>query len=165
MKTKDIKWKKRKAYEEQDKFDGCYVLRTDRDNLTDKEIWETYVMLTRVEKSFRSMKSSLGLRPNFHQKEDRADAHMFISVLAYHILHAIEHKLRQRGEHRSWNTLRDILSTHQRLTIAYNVKEQKLVQRNHLRLCTSAEPEHKLIYKKLGLSEIPLPQKYYTKNQ
>jgi len=164
IKTKDIKWKKRKAYEEQDKFDGCYVLRTDRDDLTDKEIWETYVMLTRVEKSFRSMKSSLGLRPNFHQKEDRADAHMFISVLAYHILHAIEHKLRQKGEHRSWDTIRDILYTHQRLTIAYNVKEQKKIKRNHLRLCTTAEPEQKLIYQKLGLSEIPLPKKYYTKN-
>lgn len=164
IKAKDIKWKKRNAYEEQDKFDGCYVLRTDRDDLTDKEIWETYVMLTRVEKSFRSMKSSLGLRPSFHQKEDRTDAHLFISVLAYHILHAIEHRLRQKGEHRSWDTLRTILSTHQRLTIAYNVKEQKLIQRNHLRLCTTAEPEHKLIYQKLGLSEIPLAKKYYTKN-
>ena len=60
-------------------------------------------MLTRVENAFRSMKSSLGLRPNFHQNEQRADAHMFISVLAYHILHAIEYRLGQCGDHRLWS--------------------------------------------------------------
>lgn len=162
IKSIDIKWKKRNAYEQQDKLDGCYVLRTDRHDLTDKEIWETYVMLTRIEKAFRSMKSSLGLRPNFHQNEDRADAHMFISVIAYHILHAIEHELRQKEDHRSWDTIRDILSTHQRLTIAYNVKEQEQVRRHHLRLCTTAEPEHKLIYQHLGIPKEPLPKKYYA---
>jgi len=137
-------------------------LRTDRLDLTDQEIWETYVMLTRVESAFRSMKSSLGLRPNFHQTPERADAHMFISVLAYHILHTIEYRLRQRDDHRLWSTIRDVLSTHQRLTIEYNVKEQDQVQRHHLRLCGNAEPEHKQIYESLGLKEVPLPRKRYA---
>jgi len=137
-------------------------LRTDRCDLTDKEIWQTYVMLTGVEKAFRSMKSSLGLRPNFHQNEDRADAHMFISVLAYHIMHTIEYKLRQRGDHQSWETIRNTLSTHQRLTIEYNVKDQDRIQRHHLRLCSKAEPEHKLIYQHLGLSDVPLPRKFHA---
>jgi transposase len=162
VKAKDIVWKKRKLYDKQSKFDGCYVLRTDRCDLTDKEIWQTYVMLTGVEKAFRSMKSSLGLRPNFHQNEDRADAHMFISVLAYHIMHTIEYKLRQHGDHQSWETIRDLLSTHQRLTIEYNVKDQGRIQRHHLRLCSKAEPEHKLIYQYLGLSEVPLPRKFHA---
>jgi len=43
-------------------------------------------MLVRVEESFRSIKSELGLRPNFHQKERRIEAHIFITTLAYHIL-------------------------------------------------------------------------------
>lgn len=154
-----IKWQKRPEYDTHRRFEDCYVLRTDRIDLTDKQIWETYVMLTRVESAFRSMKSSLGLRPNFHQNEDRADAHMFISVLAYHILHTIEHKLRLCGDHRSWATIRDILSTHQRLTIEYNVKEHNEVQRNHLRLCSNAEPEHREIYHRLNLKEVSLPRK------
>ena len=115
-----------------------------------------------MESAFRSLKSSLGLRPNFHQNEERADAHMFISVLAYHILHTIEYKLRQSGDHRSWATIRDILSTHQRLTIEYNVKEQGQVRRNHLRLCSNVEPEHRHIYQRLNLKEIPLPRKIMT---
>jgi transposase len=140
-------------------------LRTDRLDLSDKELWETYVMLTRVERAFRSLKSSLGLRPNFHQNEHRADAHMFISVLAYHILNIIEFKLRKTGDHRSWDTIKSALSTHQRLTIEYDVKKDDKIYHNHLRLCSSAEPEHQKIYQRLGVSDIPLPRKKYTANQ
>ena len=64
------------------------------------------MMLSQVESAFRCLKSSLGLRPNFHQIEARADAHLFISVLAYHLLHTIEYKLRQCGDHRSWASIR-----------------------------------------------------------
>ena len=163
--AKDIVWNKRAQYDTLAEFDGCYVLRTDRLDLSDKQIWETYVMLTRIENAFRSMKSSLGLRPNFHQKEHRADTHMFISVLAYHILHSIEYKLRQTGDRRNWATVRDVLSTHQRLTVEYDVKEQDEIQRHHLRLCSNAEPEHKQIYERLKLKELPLPRKLYVENQ
>lgn len=156
--AKDIIWNKKPRYDALAKFDGCYVLKTDRLDLSDKEIWETYIMLTQIENAFRSMKSSLGLRPNFHQKEDRADAHMFISVLAYHILHSIEFKLRQQGDHRTWATIREVLSTHQRLTIEYDVKEQNKAQRHHLRLCSTPEAEHKEIYGRLGVNEVPLPR-------
>jgi transposase len=162
VKATAVVWKKREQYDQISKFDGCYVLSTDRVELSDKQIWETYVMLTRVENAFRSMKSSLGLRPNFHQNEERADAHMFISVLAYHILHAIEYRLGKNKDHRLWSTIRDVLSTHQRLTIEYNLKEQDTVQRHHLRLCSNPEPEHKQIYRNLELSEVPLPRKLHA---
>jgi len=152
----DILWKKKTAHEQDESFDGCYVLRTDRTDLTDKEIWQTYVMLTRVESAFQSMKSSLGLRPNFHQIERRADAHLFISVLAYHILHAIEHRLRQNGDNRCWNTIRQVLSTHQRLTLEYDAKEGEAINHSHLRVSTRPEPAHMMIYKKLGISGHPL---------
>jgi transposase len=156
--AKDIIWKKRS--ESAGKFDGCFVLRTDRFDMSAEQIWKTYVMLTRVEKAFRCLKSSLGLRPVFHQVQQRADSHMFISVLAYHILHIIEHRLRMHGDHRSWETIRDILSTHQRLTIEYNVKEQDKIVRYHLRLCSMPEPEHRVIYHRLGLSGLPLDRTY-----
>ena len=158
--ARDIIWKKRQQrYDEQQGQEGCYLLRTNRDDLSDKEIWGTYTMLTRVERAFRCLKSSLGIRPNYHQKEQRADAHMFISVLAYHLLHAIEHQLRRHGDHRSWETIRKVLSTHHRLTFSYNAKKDAKVQRHHLRMCSVPEPEHKKIYQELGLSETPLNRK------
>jgi len=53
-------------------------------------------MLTDIEDAFRCMKSELGLRPIYHQKETRCDGHIFITLLAYHLLHTIHFKLRQR---------------------------------------------------------------------
>ena len=160
--AKTILWGKREQYKDINKFDGCYVLRTDRLDLSDKEIWETYIMLTRIENAFRSMKSHLGFRPIFHQNKNRADAHIFISVLAYHILHTIEYKLRQHGEKRSWGSIRESLSTHQRLTIEYNVKKKNRVVRQHMRICSCPEPDHKNIYRMLGLNEEPLPRQLYN---
>ncbi len=65
--------------------------------------------LLKAESGFRMLKSSLGLRPNHHQLEDRVDGHIFISVLAYHLLNWIRQKLEQSGDHREWNTIRRIL--------------------------------------------------------
>ncbi len=159
-----VLWNKRDKYKEISKFDGCYVLRTDRLDLSDTEIWETYIMLTQIEGAFRSMKSHLGLRPIFHQNEKSANAHLFISVLAYHILHTIEYKLRQHGENRCWASIRESLSTHQRLTIEYNVKKNHKIVRQHMRVCSQPEPDHKNIYRLLGLKEVPLPKKIYDAN-
>lgn len=60
--ARDIVWYKKSQFDESAKFDGCYVLRTDRLDLSDKELWGTYVMLTRIEGAFRSMKSSPPIR-------------------------------------------------------------------------------------------------------
>jgi hypothetical protein len=160
--AKDIVWKQRDAYEHHDKLDGGYLLRTDREDLIDAEIGETYGMLTRIETAFRALQSSLGLRPNCHQQEERAAAQLFISVLAYHRLTAVEHRLRSRGDHRSWASLREVLSTHQRLTIEYREKTGDRHQQHHLRVCSQPEAEHKLIYERLGLDPEPLPRTRYV---
>jgi transposase len=157
----DIVWKKKAGlYEEETGREGSYVLRTDRVDLSDKEIWETYIMLRQIEYAFKSMKSSLGLRPNFHQIEGRVDTHMFISVLAYHLLHIIEYRLRQKGDHRQWATIRNVLKTHERLTIGYKRKEEDgTVRQQYVRINSQVEPEHMEVYRKVGLSGIPLPRK------
>ena len=140
--------------------EGSYILRTNRSDLTDKGIWEIYVMLTKIENAFKNMKSFLGLRPNFHQKENRVDTHVFISVTAYHILNIIEYRLRQKGDHRSWKTIRDVLKTHERLTISYQVKDEDGHAHQHLiRINSKLEPEHLEIDRKFNLSGVPLPRK------
>ena len=156
--------KKKALYDAQVKYEGCYVLRTDRVELSDEEVWKTYVMLTQIESAFRCLKTSLGFRPVFHQLEMRSDSHLFISVLAYHILHTIESRLRSHGDHRSWKTIRTILSTHQLLTIEYNYKEEEIIRHGHMRLCSLPETEHKIIYHRLGLSDLPLGRRYTIEN-
>jgi len=135
-------------------------------DLSDEEIWSIYIMLRQIEYAFISMKSCLGLRPNFHQKEDRVDTHMFISVVAYHILHMIENRLKAGGDHRKWSTIRNILSTHERITIGYKIKKENgTIRQKYVRLNSRLEPEHLEIYNMFGLSGVPLPRKRLVYNQ
>ncbi len=158
--TKKIIWKKKNLYEKEIEQEGSYLLRTDRFDLSNAEIWKTHLMLNQIESAFKSMKSFLGLRPNFHQKESRVDTHLFISVLAYHILHIIEYRLRQKGDCRSWATIRNILKTHERSTICYQTKDEtEQVHQQFVRVSSGLEPEHLEIYRKLKLSGNPLPRK------
>ncbi len=118
LKAPDLTWHtidEKEAYERQ--MDGNYLLKTNRNDLERGNIWKFYVMLTRVEDAFKDFKSHLGLRPNFHQKEKRVDGHIFISILAYHLLHSIQYTLRMKGEHSRWSTIRRLVSTHSYSTI------------------------------------------------
>lgn len=99
------------------RLDGGYLLKTDRHDLSDEEIWRLYILLTRIEDAFRTMKSPLMERPIFHHFENRVQAHIFLCVLAYHLLVAIEKRFLDQGVHTSWATLREQLATHQVITI------------------------------------------------
>ena len=141
-------------------------MRTDRVDLADEEIWSIYMMLGQIEYAFLCMKSSLGLRPNFHQKEERVDTHMFISVVAYHLFHAIESRLRAGGDRRKWPTVCNVLKTHERMTIGYRVKEDDgSIRQRYVRVNSRLEPEYLEVYRMFGLSGIPLPRRRLAYNQ
>lgn len=77
-------WRLRKAKLRQvRRREGRYLLRT---NLTEEDpvkLWEYYTQLTQVEEAFKNLKGDLSLRPVYHQREDRIEAHIFVSFLAY----------------------------------------------------------------------------------
>jgi len=144
----DINWHlKEKGINE-----GVYWLRTNKIELKEQQIWNIYNMLTDIEDAFRCMKSDLGLRPVNHQKEYRVDGHLFITVLAYHILHTIRFKLRLKGIHHSWNTIRTLLSTQVRITTMMKRKDGKVI---HIRKSSQAELSYKKIYDALNISYKP----------
>lgn len=63
--------------------EGRYLLRS---NLTEEQpvtLWHLYIQLTQVEEAFKNLKGDLSLRPIFHQKEERIEAHIFVAFLAY----------------------------------------------------------------------------------
>ena len=133
-----------------EKIDGAYLLKTDRKNLTEDEIWRTYILLTRIENAFRNMKSPLAERPIFHHKKDRAQTHIFLCVLAYHLLVCVEKMFLDRKIHTSWASLRKILSTHQVVTIALPISSGEILR---IRKDTKPEKEHSEIYEVLGLPQ------------
>jgi transposase len=100
-----------------ERLDGCYLLKTSRKDLSGDELWRIYILLTRAENAFRDMKSPLAERPIWHHLEHRTDTHIFLCVLAYHLLISIEKTLLDKGVHTSWATARDTLKTHQICTV------------------------------------------------
>ena len=130
------------------KLDGSYVLKTDRQDLTADEIWRTYILLTRVESAFRSMKSPLMERPIFHHLKNRTQTHIFLCVLAYHLLVAIEKRFLDKGIHTSWWTIRQQLRTHQVVTVVLPTADGRVLK---IRKAGSPEPVHKEIYETLRI--------------
>jgi transposase len=131
-------------------LDGSYMLKTDRDDLSDEDIWKLYSLLTRIEAAFRDLKGPLAERPIFHQIDKRVETHIFICVLAYHILAAIEKMFRDRGVYISWESARKELRTHQVVTTTMPAKNGRLLK---IRKDTKPEPVHKAIYKLLQIPD------------
>jgi DDE family transposase len=63
--------------------EGCYLLRTNVPGWTAAELWQAYIQLTEAEAAFRIQKSDLALRPIWHQKEERVQAHILVCFLGY----------------------------------------------------------------------------------
>jgi transposase len=128
--------------------DGSYLLKTDRENLRAEEAWRIYILLTRAEAAFRAMKSPLSERPIHHRKECRVESHIFLCVLAYHLLIAIEKTLLDQNVHTSWETVREALKTHQVNTIVLPTQAGQVLR---IRKATTPEPVHRDLYQKLGI--------------
>ena len=135
-----------------DSYPGVYCLRTNQNTWDESTLWRTYTMLTDLEAVFRSLKSELGLRPVFHQKTKRVSGHLFITLLAYHLIHTIRCQLKMKNIHSSWSNLRKQLKGQDRITISMNCQNGETV---HIRKSTRPEPRQQVIYDALGLGHYP----------
>jgi len=79
-----LQWKKLESWREWARIsEGCYLLRSNVTDWTGEELWRAYIQLTEAEAAFRVHKSDLQLRPVWHQKEKRVQAHILVCFLAY----------------------------------------------------------------------------------
>lgn len=146
-----------------EQLDGSYLLKSDRDDLSADDYWRVYILLTRVENAFRNMKSPLAERPIFHQLAHRVETHIFLCVLAYHLLVAIEKTLLDQQVHTSWGTIREILSTHQVCTIVLPTDDGSVLR---IRKGSTPERQHAHLYKLLDVpKEVIEPRKTWTRNE
>jgi transposase len=147
-----IIWERQTLADTKDSLPGVYCLRTTHMELDEAALWRTYTMLTDLEAVFRSLKSELGMRPVFHQLTKRVTAHLFISVLAYHLVHSIRYRLKKTGINSSWSDLRKQLTGQNRVTISMQCRDDAVV---HVRKSTRPEPRQQKIYSALGLCPYP----------
>ncbi len=144
-----IAWKRLEKPHSQATHPGVYCLRANFTDWDDQTMWDTYTMLTDLEGVFRSLKSELRLRPIYHRKEKRVNGHIFITLIAYHLVQTLRSQLKAKGIYDSWQTIRAKMENQQRVTVVLQRKDGKTI---HLRKATRAEPHQKEIYDALGIS-------------
>jgi transposase len=145
-----------------ERLDGCYLLKTSREDLSGDELWRIYILLTRAENAFRDMKSPLAERPIWHHLERRTDTHIFLCVLAYHLLISIEKTLLDKGVHTSWATVRDILKTHQICTVVLPTDDGSCLR---MRKAATPDPDVQQLYRHLDISpDIIKPRHTWAKS-
>lgn len=148
---------------------GEYIIRTSRNELQDTEISLVHRTLTMIESAFEWLKSDLGLRPNFHQKDSRMSTHASISVLAYFVLAPILNKMECGGMFVSysdtkedhdpwiqpygWKGLVRTMSSQTRVTTSFKCQNGSMIDAR-----TTVEPtaDQVELYKRLKIPSRPL---------
>lgn len=145
----DIQWSEKCSLDKKSSINGVYCLRSNNTTMDEQTLWKTYTTLTDLEAVFKSLKSELGLRPIFHQTQSRVDGHLFITLLAYSIIHTIRYKLKRRGIHYSWGRIREILSTQVRVTTSMKCRDGSTI---YIRQSTQPTEKQKEIYSALKIN-------------
>lgn len=127
---------------------GCYLLRTNVTELSPSELWRTYIGLTEAEAAFRELKSPLGLRPVYHQKDSRVEAHIFIAFLALCLRRTLALWMEGCGLGSAPQKLIDELRAVHSLDVVLTTKEQTPLR---LRVVSVPEDGTRTLLQKLGL--------------
>jgi transposase len=84
----------RKKLRQARRGEGTYLLRTNLTAGNPEELWQQYIVLTEIEQAFKELKNDLDIRPVYHQRDDRIEAHIFVSFLSY----CLQVTLKQRAK-------------------------------------------------------------------
>ena len=127
---------------------GVYILAVYGCDASEADLWTMYIQLTQVEDAFRTHKSQLDMRPIYHQKEDRVQAHILICFLAYCLWKMLEQWQRQAGLGNSPRTILEELGHIQSGDI---VLPTTTGERIRLRSIVRPEKPQKILLERLGL--------------
>jgi transposase len=149
-----ITWSKKPAVSDwATRSQGCYVLRTNVADWTGPEIWRAYMQLTDAEAAFRIQKDNLKLRPVWHQRADRIQAHILVCFLAYVLYKTLEGWSERAGLGRSPSKLLEEFARIQSTDVVLPTTDGRTVR---LRCVVQPERAQKILLDHLGLT---LPQR------
>lgn len=117
--------------------EGRYLLRTNLAADDPALIWRCYMQLCHVEEAFRTLKGDLGLRPIFHHKAERIEAHLFVAFLAYCLSITLRQQLRPLAPGLMPRVVLEKLAGLQMLDVVIPTTDGR-----ELRLCRRTEPDH-----------------------
>jgi transposase len=133
---------------------GAYLLRTNCTETDPVQLWKWYMQLTELEDAFRISKSDLGLRPVFHQREDRVQAHILVCFLALAMWRSLERWLSLSGLGDCARRVIELMTTVRSMDVVLPVKDRPEVR---LRIVGKPErPMAELLFRMgLGLPTRP----------
>jgi len=130
---------------------GSYLLRTNWTEKDPREIWKTYIQLTQVEDAFRTTKSDLGMRPIYHHKADRTQAHILVCFLALVLWRTLQQWMECSGLGTAPRKLIEELRELKSLDVLLPSRDNKTIR---LRVVSTAPPGLKILLQRMKL---PLP--------
>lgn len=128
--------------------EGCYLLRTNLVGWSPEDLWKTYIQLTQAEAAFRTQKSELNLRPIWHHKEDRVQAHILFSFLAYAMWKMLELWMSRRG---LGNGPRPLIEEFERIKTNDVVLPTSNGREVRIRCVTQTDESQRILLGRLGL--------------
>ena len=131
------------------RHEGQYLLRSNLTGEAPAELWRQYINLVRIEESFRTLKGDLGLRPVFHQRDERIEAHVFISFLAYCLHVTLEKYNKKAATGLSSRAVLERMSEIQMLDVTIPTTDGRQL---HMTRHTRPEKVHQLLLERLGLT-------------
>jgi len=135
--------------------EGCYLLRSNVTDWSDEELWKAYIQLTEAEAAFRIHKSDLGLRPIWHQKEERVLAHILVCFLAYVLWKTLGQRCQRAGLGHEPRRVFEELGKIQLVDVVLPTRHGPDIRRR----CVTQPTDHQAIllaYLKLNLPTLPL---------
>ncbi|MEX1045638.1 MAG: IS1634 family transposase [Chthoniobacterales bacterium] len=130
---------------------GAYLLRTNCTETDPAKLWRWYIQLTQAEAAFRTAKSDLGLRPIYHQKTNRVEAHLLICFLSLALWRSLELWMQSKSLGSSARKLVAAFSTIHSMDVTVPVKRAERVVTLRLRTVAKPDPDVALLLAHLGL--------------
>jgi transposase len=126
---------------------GSYILRTNWMESDPKTLWDTYIKLTEVEDSFRTEKHDLGMRPIFHHKKDRTQAHILVCFLALVLWRTLQQWLKTSGLGTAPRKLIEELRELKSLDVLLPTREKMI----RLRMVATPEKQLKVLLQRMKI--------------
>lgn len=132
--------------------EGRYLLRSNLTSQAPGQLWEMYLQLVEIEAAFRDLKGDLQIRPVFHQKEDRIEAHIFVAFLSYCLHVTLRHKLRALAPGLTPRAVLEKFTRMQMMDVHFPTTDgRKLIFRRY----TKPEPDQAILLEQLKLQLPP----------
>ena len=155
-------WLSRKKLREVRRREGRYLLRTNLTESDPAKLWEYYLRLVAVEEAFKTLKGDLSIRPIYHQREKRIEAHIFIAFLAYCLHVTLGHRLKHLAPGLTTRSVLEKFCAVQMIDVHVPITDGRELT---LTRYTQPEPELKLLLEKLRIALPPQPPPKITAAQ